>query len=76
MHLAVPRVLLVCPRLKLTGESWYDGISITPIETVFVPIDLVASTNQWSYVKTVRKYDQWLKAQVRAPPKTGNRKPR
>lgn len=43
----------------------YDGVSITPYETVFVPYHLGAVDNRWSFVQTAAKYEEWAEAQVR-----------
>ena len=43
---------------------YYDGVSITPYETVFVPVTLGYAQNGWSFVKTAAKYEEWLSAQV------------
>ena len=46
---------------------YYDGVSITPYETVFVPVSLGYVQNSWSFVKTAAKYEEWLTAKVRPP---------
>lgn len=44
---------------------YYDGVSITPYETLFVPVTLGYVQNGWSFVQTAAKYEEWLNAQVR-----------
>lgn len=44
---------------------YYDGVSITPYETVFVPVSLGYAQNAWSFVKTAAKYEEWMAAKVR-----------
>jgi hypothetical protein len=46
-------------RVNPYGESYYDGISLTPFEVMFVKVKGVLLHNEWSYARTAIKYDQW-----------------
>lgn len=47
------------------GESYYDGISLTPFEVMFVKVKGVLLHNEWSYARTAIKYDEWYTERVR-----------
>lgn len=44
----------------------YDGASITPYETMFVPMDAGKVEAKWTYVRTALKYQEWMQLQVPA----------
>ena len=46
------------------SEFNYDGSSIHPYETMFVPMDTIAIENGWSYAKLAALYETWLTLQV------------
>lgn len=56
-------------RMRPDGEMYYDGVSITPYETVFVPVSLGYAQNAWSFVKTAAKYEEWMAAKADGKPK-------
>lgn len=67
LHLPQSRLCKPCPaasRMRPDGEMYYDGVSITPYETVFIPVSLGYVQNGWSFVNTAAKYEEWLTAQV------------
>ena len=46
------------------SEFNYDGSSIHPYETMFVPMDTIAIENGWSFAKLAALYETWLTLQV------------
>ena len=47
------------------GESYYDGISLTPFEVMFVKVKGVLLHNDWSYARIAVKYNEWYSERVR-----------
>lgn len=48
------------------AEMTYDGVSITPYETVFVPYTHGAALNNWTMVQQAARYQGYLEQQARA----------
>lgn len=61
-----PAAPLHC-RVRPDGEMQYDGASITPYETMFVPMDAGKVEAKWTYIRTALKYQEWMQAQVGSP---------
>ncbi|KAL4452719.1 hypothetical protein ABPG75_008381 [Micractinium tetrahymenae] len=55
-------------RVRPDAEWTYDGISISPYETVFVPVSLGPAQSDWSYVRQAVKYSAWHEAQTSGTP--------
>ncbi|PSC74038.1 hypothetical protein C2E20_2672 [Micractinium conductrix] len=55
-------------RVRPDAEWTYDGISITPYETVFVPVNQGSAQSDWSYVRQALKYSVWREAQTTGVP--------
>lgn len=53
----------VC-RIRPDMEMHYDGVSITPYETVFVPVNEGGTANKWAQVRMANKYQEWMDLQV------------
>ena len=48
------------------GEGYYDGISLDPLEVMFIKFKRVLQQNKWGNVMQAGKYHEWLTEQVRA----------
>ncbi len=46
------------------GEGYYDGISLDPLEVMFVKFKRVLVQNKWANVLQARKYHEWMSSQV------------
>lgn len=55
-------------RVRPDAEWTYDGISISPYETVFVPVSLGPAQSDWSFVRQALKYSAWHEAQTSGTP--------
>ncbi|KAI7838423.1 hypothetical protein COHA_007795 [Chlorella ohadii] len=51
-------------RMRPDAEWTYDGVSITPYETVFVPVNLGMLQSEWSFVRQAAKYTDWAESQA------------
>jgi hypothetical protein len=47
-------------RVRPEFELHYDGISITPYETVFVPVSNSMVAAKWSFVEAAARYEEWM----------------
>lgn len=54
-------------RVNPQGEGYYDGISLDPLEVMFIKFKRVLQQNKWGNVMQAGKYHEWLTEQVRAP---------
>lgn len=54
-------------RVRPDLELHYDGISITPYETLFVPVSDATAAAQWTFVETADRYERWMDNQLRPP---------
>ncbi|KAI3432735.1 hypothetical protein D9Q98_004276 [Chlorella vulgaris] len=55
-------------RVRPDAEWTYDGISISPYETVFVPVSQGLLQSDWSFVRQAVKYTAWLDSQAAGAP--------
>lgn len=55
-------------RVRPDAEWTYDGVSISPYETVFVPVSQGPAQSDWSYVRQAVKYSVWMEAQASGSP--------
>lgn len=46
-------------------EMHYDGISLNPYETIFVPVHSTSAAVQWSYVEQADRYEKWQDMHLR-----------
>lgn len=53
-------------RLTATSEFGLDGVSVDPLEVMFVKVKSYMLTSEWSFSKKAVKYQQWHKDQVGA----------
>mmetsp|Transcript_12697 Transcript_12697/g.38289 ORF Transcript_12697/g.38289 Transcript_12697/m.38289 type:complete len:419 (-) Transcript_12697:2891-4147(-) len=51
-------------RVNPYGEMYYDGISLSPYEVMFVKVKGVLLANDWSYSRYGVKYGQWMDEQM------------
>lgn len=56
--------LLATCSINPYGEHYYDGVSLNPLEVMFVKTKGVLLGNDWSYSLLAAKYDEWLAQQV------------
>ncbi len=54
-------------RVRPDLEGHYDGASITPYETIFVPVSEGAAAARWSFVEAAARYEAWADARLRPP---------
>jgi hypothetical protein len=47
-------------KVRPDGELTYDGISLSPFETLFVPVNDGAVMSGWTAAKTAEKYESWM----------------
>jgi hypothetical protein len=52
-------------RVRPDFDLHYDSISITPYETVFVPVSTGAVDNGWTFAATAAKYEEWADRALR-----------
>ncbi|KAK9808733.1 hypothetical protein WJX72_002733 [[Myrmecia] bisecta] len=50
-------------RVNPYGENYYDGITLSPYEVLFVKVKGVLLQNDWSYARFAKKYDEWITQQ-------------
>lgn len=63
-----PRCWLAPPnrcRLTATSEFSMDGVSVDPLEVMFVKVKSYMLTSEWSFSKKAAKYQEWQRQQVR-----------
>ena len=53
-------------RLTATSEFTMDGVSVDPLEVMFVKVKSYMLTSEWSFSKKAAKYQEWQQQQVRA----------
>lgn len=53
-------------RVRPDFEHHYDGISITPYETVFVPVTESTAASRWTFVETAGRYERWMDSRLRS----------
>ena len=54
-------------RVRPDYEHHYDGISISPYETVFVPVSESTASARWSIAETADRYERWQDRLLRPP---------
>ena len=54
-------------RVRPDYEHHYDGVSITPYETLFVPISEASAAAKWSFTETADRYELWMDRLLRSP---------
>jgi hypothetical protein len=47
-------------RVRPDYEHHYDGISVTPYETVFVPVSESTAAAKWSFTEAADRYERWM----------------
>jgi len=47
-------------RVRPDYEHHYDGISVTPYETVFVPVSESTAASKWSFTEAADRYERWM----------------
>lgn len=52
-------------RVRPDFEYHYDGISITPYETIFIPMSSASIYTRWSFVDAAERYERWMDRQLR-----------
>lgn len=55
-------------KVRPDKEMTYDGISLSPFETLFVPMNNATVSSGWTSSKAARKYGEWMDSQDVADP--------
>lgn len=55
-------------RVRPDAEMTYDGVSLTPYETVFVPFSAGGALNNWTFVEQAAQYQRYLEQQASGSP--------
>lgn len=56
-------------RVNPYAQHYYDGLSVSPMEVMFVKVKGFLLNNNWDYVKTAQKYGQWHDEQATPGPR-------